>query len=156
MSARLLVGIVLALSIRAETRVIAWAPEGKSLLVERRLKGPEGGGALAYFALDVAEARVTPFVLSSDLSPGGGDPASWQKVSVPLCRERAQALAAALASRSFTGVSIHVAHCDGNERNRIVSLDAPAPAPAGTTATADERQVTVKPAKGKPVTFALP
>jgi hypothetical protein len=156
MGARLLVGIVFALSVRADTRVTAWAPEGKSLLVERRLRGPEGGGALAYFTLDMAETRVTAFVLSSDMSPGGGDPASWQKVSVPLCRERAQALAAALASRSFTGVSVHVAHCDGNERNRIVSLDAPAPAPAGTTASAGERQVIVKPAKGKPVTFTLP
>src|SRR5262245_24240447 len=93
----------LALSSRTHEGMVAWAPGGKSLLVEQRVEGPEGGGVITFHLLDVSGAKVSSFVLSSDMSPGGGNRESWQKIAAPLCRERAQSLAGALAKRGFTG-----------------------------------------------------
>jgi hypothetical protein len=95
-------------------------------------------------------------LISSDLSPGGGERESWQKVAAPLCRERAQALGAALKSREISGVSVHVAYCSGQERDRVVSLDAPSPAPAGASATVEAPRIVVKTAQKPRVVFTLP
>jgi hypothetical protein len=97
--------------------LLAWSEDGSAALFERSDRGPEGGGMLAYLVV-ADDGSAHTFVASRDFSPGGGDRASWQKVSVADCKKRMSALAGRL--RSFKGVSVRADKCEGVHREPVV------------------------------------
>ena len=106
-----------AMSIRESKTQIARAPDGSTLFeVDRR--GPEGGGSLGYRVQGKAPADRVDFLLSSDFSPGGSS--RPQTVSPAACAQRLDALAAELAKRRFTGVTVHPEGCRATPRVGLV------------------------------------
>jgi hypothetical protein len=114
-----------AMGIRESKKEIARAPEG-SALYEVLGHGPEGGGSIGYRIQGKARADRVDFLLSSDFSPGDGS--QPQTVSRAVCEQRLGALAAELAKRKFSGVTVHPEACRAEDRSGLVVTKArPAP-----------------------------
>ena len=106
-----------AMGIRESKTQIARAPDG-SALFEVLGHGPEGGGSIGYRVQGRTSADRVDFLFSSDFSPGGSS--RPQTVSREICEQRLGALAAELAKRKFSGVTVHPEGCRAKDRSGLV------------------------------------
>jgi hypothetical protein len=101
----------LCFHLREEAQVIAVSADGKHLLVEIEVSGPEGGRSLRYEVRDSARKNDgKPFaaLVSNDLSRGSG---SKEQISEGACRSALSALKEALSSAGFRGVAVNRDSC---------------------------------------------
>jgi hypothetical protein len=126
--ARILAGILLfglaltpaaarALCVDTVYSVLAFSPDGDSVLLEERAHGPEGGGSLAYLLLSATAPTATRFSVSSNFSPGDGS--EPESVSTAQLQKTLRALAEAVKRKKLAGVQVTAANASRVDMVRL-------------------------------------
>lgn len=119
LAATLVCSAASAMSLRSDLAVIAFSKDGTSALVQIVVRGPEGGGQIAYELWSASGPARQRYELSSDLSPGDGS--TPQAILPKACTERLAELGKELARRGFRGVTVQPGQC--GKRGNLVTVD---------------------------------